>query len=471
MRAAPERNLIIPIENQVRELDAKLLLALVAARRGFSSIIGSRLEIDFRIPFLPRSIYLAKSMTARSRKMFRIMTLAGHRIAAWDEEALIHPPDQTYFDRRLDRRAIGFVSDLFAWGEDNAALWRRWPELPGGIAIHLTGNPRGDLLRPELKDFFAAETSARRREHGDFLLINTNFSFVNPFLPDQGLYQPGQSDSDGRPLYGRAAVGMERDFVDRLFRHKSKVFASFRVMIPRLAEAFPGLKIIIRPHPVENPAVYHELASGRNNLLVINEGNVIPWIRAARAVIHNGCTTGVEAYMLEEPAISYRVASDEMLDEGFYHLPNRLSHQAFTFGELRETVREILAGKLGPAAGAGRRKLMAGYLASQDGPLACELILDRLEEIANTLAATTPPSAGRRWESRLRGGLRHLSKRLKALKSDSKYNPAFQRHRFPGFSEKLLKKKLQSLKSATGISPKLQLTKINDFIYRIAPKR
>ena len=32
--------LLVPVENQVRELDAKLLLACVAARRGLPSIIG-----------------------------------------------------------------------------------------------------------------------------------------------------------------------------------------------------------------------------------------------------------------------------------------------------------------------------------------------------------------------------------------------------------------------------------------------
>ena len=40
--------LLIPVENQVRELDPKLLLACIAARRGFSSIIGSRREMDRR---------------------------------------------------------------------------------------------------------------------------------------------------------------------------------------------------------------------------------------------------------------------------------------------------------------------------------------------------------------------------------------------------------------------------------------
>ena len=98
--------LIIPVENQVRELDPKLLLACIAARRGFSVIIGSHREIDLRIASLPRGLYLNKSMTDRNLKMFRIMHNLGHEIVTWDEEALVHLPDETYYSRRLSPRAI-----------------------------------------------------------------------------------------------------------------------------------------------------------------------------------------------------------------------------------------------------------------------------------------------------------------------------------------------------------------------------
>ncbi len=463
------RSLIIPVENQVRELDAKLLLALLAARRGFSAVIGSRLEIDFHIASLPRSVYLAKSMTARSLKMFRIMTRLGHRIAAWDEEALIHPPDATYFSRRLSAAAIRYVSDLFAWGEDNAALWRRYPHLPPRIAIHLTGNPRGDMLRPELRDFFAAETAGYRRQYGDFLLVNTNFSFVNSFYPDQGLLQPGKTGADGLPLYGRAAVGMEREFVNRLQAHKENVFRSFLEMIPRLAAAFPGLPVVVRPHPVENPRVYHELAARCPGVQVTNEGNVIPWLLAARAVIHNGCTTGVEAYMLRVPALSYRAAGDEMLDDGFYRLPNRLSHQCFDFEELREKVAAILAGRLGAADGEERRRLMAHHLASQGGPLAGELIVDRLEKISAELDAQPRPPLSRRLDGRWRAARRRLSKRLQARRPDSKYRPEFQRYRYPGLSPAALEAKLERLHRCLGLSFAPRTEQLSEFIFRIYP--
>ncbi len=82
-----KNSLIIPVENQVREFDPKLLLACIAARRGFSTMIGSRWEIDNRIASFPRSIYLSKSMTARGGKMLQIMHKIGHEVVAWDEEA------------------------------------------------------------------------------------------------------------------------------------------------------------------------------------------------------------------------------------------------------------------------------------------------------------------------------------------------------------------------------------------------
>ena len=93
--------LIIPVENQVRELDAKLLLSCVAAERGFRVIMGSRAYIHFKIAAMPRGVYLAKSMRSLSNRMFRIIRNLGHEIVAWDEEALVHPPADIYFNLRL----------------------------------------------------------------------------------------------------------------------------------------------------------------------------------------------------------------------------------------------------------------------------------------------------------------------------------------------------------------------------------
>jgi surface carbohydrate biosynthesis protein len=105
------------VENQVRELDVRLLLACIAAKQGFSSIIGLHREIDFRIASFPRGIYLCKSMTERNLKMFQIMRNVGHQIVTWDEEALVHLPPETYYSRRLDPKGPKNACDIdFAGG-------------------------------------------------------------------------------------------------------------------------------------------------------------------------------------------------------------------------------------------------------------------------------------------------------------------------------------------------------------------
>jgi len=161
--------LLIPVENQVRELDAKLLLACIAARRGLTSIMGPKREVESRIASFPRSVYVAKSMVQGNSEFLRIAEELGHTNVAWDEEALVHLPAETYFSRRLSPDALAHVSHLFAWGDDNAELWRKYPELPAGMPIHSTGNPRNDLLRPEIRSYYEKDVNGIRSAFGNFI--------------------------------------------------------------------------------------------------------------------------------------------------------------------------------------------------------------------------------------------------------------------------------------------------------------
>ena len=175
--------LLLPVENQVRELDSKLLLACIAARRGFASLVGFRREIHFHISSFPPGIYLSKSMTAASDSMFQIMRKLGHEIVAWDEEGLLREPDEEYYRWRLSPITLRQISHLIAWGPDDARVFQDYPGY-SGAPIHITGNPRIDLLRPELRDFYQPRVTKIRDRYGDFTLVNTNFSKVNHFYTD-----------------------------------------------------------------------------------------------------------------------------------------------------------------------------------------------------------------------------------------------------------------------------------------------
>jgi surface carbohydrate biosynthesis protein len=464
---ATKATLLIPVENQVRELDPKLLLAFIAARRGFSAVIGSHREIDFRIASFPRSIYLCKSFTVRNLKMFRIMYKLGHEIVTWDEEALVHLPPEMYFSRRLSPLTMKYLSHLFAWGKDNAELWRQYPEFPTGLPIHITGNPRNDMLRPEIRGFFENEVEELRKANGDFILINTNFNHVNAFFPTQNLFQPVKNPEE-EPTFGKAGRGMTREYAEGLRDHKQAILEDFQRLIPDLEQAFPDYTIIVRPHPTESQETYNRIADRCERVRVTNEGNVVPWLMATKALIHNGCTTGVEACVMGVPAISYRATVNDYYDYGFYRLPNMLSHQCFSFDELRITLGKMLSGELGAADGDERKELLDHHMAAQDGRMACERIIDVLEEIMKGRSELPQSTLPDRFGGWCTAHGRRLIKRVKAYLPGSHAPPEFHRHRYPGISLEELRIRLRKFQQVLGGEGELRVEPLFHHIFRIS---
>jgi surface carbohydrate biosynthesis protein len=460
--------LLIPVENQVRELDPKLLLACVAARRGFTSVIGSRREMEMGIDAFPRGIYLSKSMTVRSLLFFQIAHRLGHEIVTWDEEALVHLPPETYFSRRLHPSAIRFVSHLFAWGPANVDLWRQYPDLPPGTPIHATGNPRGDLLRPELRNFYREEARQIAQRYGKFILVNTNFNHINAFGDDLNLFQSVQKPGE-TPKFGRAARGMSLAYAEGLRDHKTAVFKDFKRLIPELERAFPDHTVVVRPHPTEKHDDYQKLAADCQRIEVTNAGNVVPWLMAAQAVIHNGCTTGVEAYVLGIPAISYRASIDETYDNGFYRLPNKISYQCFSFEELQAKLAQILNGKIGSADGDERKALIDHYLAGQDGALACEQIVEQLEKIRATMQTAAPPSSVADVQKRVIAGGLYLARWIQPKLPGSHNRPEFQRHRYPVIAMEEVMRKLNRFQELLHDDLPLKIEPVSDVIFKVPP--
>jgi surface carbohydrate biosynthesis protein len=460
--------LIIPVENQVRELDPKLLLACIAARHGFSSFIGSRREIHFHITAFPRGIYLSKSTTAASDMMFRIMHSLGHEIVAWDEEALVHLPAQIYYTRRLSAKAMSYVSQFFAWGEDNADLWRKYPHFPQGCKIQVTGNPRNDLLRSEVRPYYRKDVDQIISRFGDFILINTNFNHVNAFTPVQNLFQPVKDQHD-TPQMGRAAKGMTRAYAEGLFQHKQSIFKHFQAMIPRLDQSFPAYTIVVRPHPTENQDIYHQIAAQCKRVKVTNEGNVVPWLMACKVLIHNGCTTGIEAYAMGIPAISYRATVDDRYDQGFYRLPNLVSQQCFDWDDLRQTLGRILDGNLPASDMDGRKELIDWHLSAVEGPLACERIVAIFEQMASNRKAIQSPPLIDRLQGKTMAAVRTMIKRYKDSRPGSHNRAEFQKHRYPRLAVGDVVKRLANFQQILGIDQDLRIEPFKDQFFYITP--
>jgi surface carbohydrate biosynthesis protein len=462
-----KQSLLLPVENQVRELDAKILLGYVAAHKGFVSILGPRRKLESQITSFPKSIYISKSLKSGNGRYFKILRKLGHEIVAWDEEALVHLPPETYFSRRFSLEALKHVSHLFAWGQDSADLWRQCPDFPNEKPIHITGNPRGDLLRPGIRHFYDKIIKEIKERYGDFILINTNFSQVNAFYPVQNLFQPVKRFGE-KPKLGNAAEGMTREYAQGLWDHRRLIFEDFKRLIPKLEKAFPDYNIVVRPHPGENQKVYHRIASQCQRVRVTNEGNVIPWLIAAKAMVHNGCTTGVEAYVLGLPAISYRATVNDQYDDAFHYLPNLLSYECFDSEALSETLQKVLSGQIGIAIDNENKKIIDHHLASQTGALACECIVDILNNMSNGTFESPKSTLNGQLKGRYLIIRRRFLKRYRSLLSMSHKKPELLRHNYPGISIEELLDRISRFQRVLGYKNDLRVDQIYKQIYRIS---
>jgi len=167
------------------------------------------------------------------------------------------------------------------------------------------------------------------------------------------------------------------------------------------------------------------------------------------------------------PAISYRATVNDYYDNGFYRLPNKVSHQCFSLEELQETLQRILAGELGAADGEERQALIEHYLAAQEGPLACERIIGVLRGMTTSHAGQSTHPAGGRFERWLATKGLQLVRQVKSNLPGSHNRPEFQRHRYPGISTEELKQKVSHFQRLLGYEQSLVITQVSDGIFHI----
>jgi hypothetical protein len=159
------------------------------------------------------------------------------------------------------------------------------------------------------------------------------------------------------------------------------LLAEFVRMIRTLAVAEPTLRIVVRPHPVEIEEGWRVLIGDFPNVVVTREGPVSPWIRGAKALIHNGCTSGLEAAISGVPRIAYAPIPSEFEKVA----PNAVSYRAESLEALLQAVRTVRnGGTLDVEFDRQSRgtALLRDRFANLDGPLAADRIVDEWERLS-----------------------------------------------------------------------------------------
>jgi surface carbohydrate biosynthesis protein len=359
------RTLLLPVETASRELDGKILLALAARERGWTVYLGDQLVVRDQFATLPRGIYLAKSARIKNAAIFRRMHAVGDAVAVLDEESLVRQTDDIYL-KKHERDALRHVGVLMTWGEENRALWAQ-SGLYDPARIFATGNPRVDMLRKELRAFHEPEIADIRRRFGDYILFNSNFATVNHFATGRSRFR----------LASWVPAEEEERQKTALTAHKRALFDAFREVLSEVARAVAPVTLVFRPHPSESLVPWEDAVAGIGNAAVVYEGSVVPWLAGAKALVHNGCTTAVEAAVLGTPRIAYRPVTSPSFDNP---LPNDLSVEAFSKDDLLAAVKNVLEEGPRPLT-AEQQATLDHFLVGLSGPLAADNIVKALETL------------------------------------------------------------------------------------------
>ena len=290
------RILYLPMETKARELLGKSFLAARAVERGWIVVTGAHADTRKFMLEHPAGLYVETSIpNAKAGRLERVHA-AGHRIANLCEESIVYIDPLDYCIRKIGLDSLKFVDLLLVPGQRN---WQHLstyrPECDGKAVI--TGNPRFDTLLPGVRCVYSAGAGEIRAKFGEFILVNTNFGRPNPFRP---------GDDPVAKLMRRGLVNEEgnADLIRRHVKFKRWQMQGLQGLLADLATSGAVEKIVVRPHPVENHDVWREWARPLN-IEVRYEGSANNWMMAADAVVHPGCTTGMEGLLLDRAVFSY----------------------------------------------------------------------------------------------------------------------------------------------------------------------
>jgi surface carbohydrate biosynthesis protein len=364
------RILYLPMEIASRELDSRLLIAAFALERGYEVVLGQKWLIERNLRAMQPGIYLSKTLTQRDAKFSARAGSIGYFVTAIDEEmpGLVVSRNEL---RWVSQAGVDSSNLIFVAGNNNAeALRARFPDAADKVLA--IGNPRLDLLRPQLRPLYRAEAERLRAKYGRFILINTNLGFTNS--------EKGSVDEIVSEQVRLGKLNLDnpehRAFVEGIKAMEAANGAAIAQLLKLLPAAVPDHRIILRPHPSENLAPWHNLIGRSSQIEVIREGPAAPWIYGADALVHTNCTTGVEAVALEQPAICI-VPIDVSVNKRY--LANRVNPVVRSAAEAVDAVRRIVANPEGFSYSDEMLRQFHQSLSFEDDRLAATALLDAIE--------------------------------------------------------------------------------------------
>lgn len=331
-----EKIIYLPIEIKSREFDSKLLLAIQLAINGSKSVVCTRGYCN-SLKNKPNGVVLAKSIAGFEIKTIKRHKEYGNVYSVLDIEGILNIShiEQGF---RFSQETINEVDKIFINGEYELDRIKKNGYLIDSNKIRLTGAPQFDFYKKPLLNSLNELSSVYQARYGKYILILSRFGESNnKYKNEEQTWEEFYNET----LKLDISKGL-LDLYSKFGEHSEKIFKCFiEKLLPEVAEKFSDFTVIVRPHPTEKLETWENAAKGLDNVKVVFEGAVGPWIQGSEFVIHNGCTTAIESYLLGKPIISYVPYKSKEYD---IHIANMTGRECNSIEELVSVGKSILSG-------------------------------------------------------------------------------------------------------------------------------
>ena len=455
-------NIYIHLETLNREIDSKLFIAMIAASRGHHVIVSDQESIikGLTRKFLFPGIFHTKSLSPGKSKIEihnRILK-TGCKITSIDEEGgLVDYGYEKFAKDRFSNITLKQASAVFTWGpEDCKTLKKVYPNY--SKKIFMTGSARADLWQPFFQKYWKKNFKKFTKP---FLLIASNL--CGP-LCTQSLQE--------RYNVAKKAGYLDRDKKknDDVFKREfeqSRLINYFLEATRYLSRKNKKYDIILRPHPEENVNLWKNLLSNSPNVKVIYDDSISYWVANSFAVMHNGCTTSIEASLLGKPVISYIPFKADFSRD----LANDLGYKVTSNKELTDVVNTLYdssKSKNKKKINKSISKILSKKIFVDDKEFAAEKMIRVWESISDENSNKI-----NNWlifwlslkVMKLNGKIFGFLKKIFSKNHKIKKN-----YKFPSFNKKKINNKIKELEKLLRLKNKLDYKLLSDRTILIKPK-
>lgn len=319
--------LYLPIESKVREFDAKILIALEALQNDYIVIIGSKSMMRY-MKFLHKGILFYKDSSAPMEQRFKNFKKIGHKIIVHDEEGFVQMNWDDYCKTRINFDTLKYVDKYLCWGNEQfKAIEQAKININKNLSMVKVGHPRIDLLRNPIRNY-----NFDKSINGKMILINTKLGEYN--------HQKGETAwidimKNHNMIQSESFLKLKMEQVS----YKKSLMEYYINLINSISGKYKDCKIILRPHPVENVDKWKELTRDLSNVIVTNEKPIGYWIHQSDLVIHTGCTTALEAFIMDKPVITFKPIDDKRFE---VPLPDSISLKATNEEQCVELISKLM---------------------------------------------------------------------------------------------------------------------------------